>query len=278
MDRDNYSIKRRFALRTVFSCSMMVLIMDKNKTSWGKVADWYDNLLDSENTYQNAVILPNLLRLLNIKKGDKILDVACGQGFFAHEFAQSGAVVHGVDISSELVALAKTGASSSEKFFTASADDLGKVIKEDGFDKAVIVLALQNIENLNGTLAQVYAKLKTGGKFYIILNHPAFRIPKRSDWGFDEVNNIQYRRVDSYLSESKEVIDMHPGQKKKEFTISFHRPLQVYFKAFGKAGFVVTRLEEWESHKKSSKGPRQKAEDQSRKEIPIFMMIECEKR
>ena len=54
-------------------------------------------------------------------------------------------------------------------------------------------------------------------------------------------------------------------------------PLQVYFKALKRAGFAVTGLEEWISNKKSEAGPRAKAEDKARKEIPLFMMIEATK-
>ena len=44
-----------------------------------------------------------------------------------------------------------------------------------------------------------------------------------------------------------------------------------------KEGFAVKRLEEWISHKESMVGPRKIAEDNARKEIPIFMMIEAVK-
>ena len=64
--------------------------MKKLKTSWGGVAGWYQNLLSGEGTYQKEVILPNLLRLLNIKKGEVILDLGCGPGFFAAEFLKKG--------------------------------------------------------------------------------------------------------------------------------------------------------------------------------------------
>ena len=43
----------------------------KNSTSWGPVAKWYDEYLGQEDTYQAQVILPNLLRLLSIKKGER---------------------------------------------------------------------------------------------------------------------------------------------------------------------------------------------------------------
>jgi hypothetical protein len=53
--------------------------------------------------------------------------------------------------------------------------------------------------------------------------------------------------------------------------------MQDFFKALSKAGFAVTKLEEWISHKKSEKGPKQAAEDTARKEIPLFLMLEVRK-
>ena len=114
----------------------------------------------------------------------------------------------------------------------------------------------------------------------MVINHPAFRIPKRSSWGWDEKESKQYRRIDAYMSDEKIEIDMKPGEEmvsKKAFTVSFHRPLQVYFKALNKAGFAVTRLEEWISHKSSQPGPRSAEEDRTRKEIPMFLCIEARK-
>ena len=120
--------------------------------------------------------------------------------------------------------------------------------------------------------------MKNNGRIVLVLNHPSFRIPQGSDWLFE--NGVQYRKVGQYLSESKISIDMTPGEKnphKKIKTISFHRPLQYYVKLLSKNGFAITRLEEWISHKKSQTGPRQKAEDIARKEIPMFMCLEVKK-
>ena len=80
------------------------------------------------------------------------------------------------------------------------------------------------------------------------------------------------------MSDIKERIEMNPGavqEHEKRFTISFHRPLQTYFKGLNKAGFLVGRFEEWISHKKSNPGPRSGEEDRIRKEIPIFAIIEA---
>ena len=244
-------------------------------TSWGEVADWYDTHLSKGDTYHEKVILPNILRLVEPKKGETILDLACGQGFFAKAFAQKGATLTGVDISEELITIAKQE-SMHITFHVGSAEALS-MLKDKSFDKAVIVLAIQNIEHINKVLSETARILKKGGTFHIVMNHPAFRIPKRSSWEYDDKSKVQFRRVEQYASESRESIDMHPGMKDSPQTLSFHRPLQYYFKLLGKAGFAVDRLEEWISHKSSDSGPRAKAENLSRKEIPLFLYLRAQK-
>ena len=246
-------------------------------TSWGGVADWYDELLEeSADSFQAKVILPNLTRAINIKPGMKVLDVACGQGFFSRVFAQAGAKVTACDISPELVEIAKSKSTATIQYHVAPADAL-RFAPDGSFEVITIVLALQNIENIAGVFAECSRVLAPGGRAYFVLNHPAFRIPRRSSWEWDEKAHAQYRRVDAYLSDDRISIDMSPGERnprKKAMTVSFHRPLQVYFKALNKSGLVVGRLEEWISHKRSQKGPRQAEEDRTRKEIPMFMMLE----
>ena len=243
-------------------------------TSWGKVADWYDDLLKNDDSYQAKVILPNLLRILNLKKGEQVFDLACGQGYFSNVFAHEGANVVASDISKSLIEIAKKNAKEKIVFYISAADR-SPFVKDNTIDTVVVVLAIQNIENVNDVLIECKRILKANGRIILILNHPAFRVPQGSDWYFND--GIQSRIVGKYLSESKIYIDMTPGEnnpRKKIQTISFHRPLQYYVKLFAKNGFAVTRLEEWISHKQSQTGPRQIAEDKARKEIPMFMCIE----
>lgn len=252
--------------------------MNKKDTSWGKVAGWYDELLENKDgTYQKEVILPNLMRLLSPQKGELVLDIACGQGYFSRAISETGAKVIASDIAKELIGIAKLHSSKEIEYHVAPADNLS-YSKDNTADKAIIILALQNIENVQGTLREIYRSLKPKGKLYIVLNHPAFRIPKNSSWQWDNDNHKQYRRIDSYMSDIKERIEMNPGEQNsgnKRFTISFHRPLQSYFKHLSKAGFLVGRFEEWISHKQSNPGPKANEENRIRKEIPIFAIIEA---
>lgn len=276
--------------------------MDDKNTGWGDVAPWYDDLLETGSNYQKDVILPDLLGVLNIQKGDRILDLACGQGFFARAFRAAGAKVIGVDVAHELIDIAKNY--EKEGLNTKSVANLplareraGLVFSPDGIvidyfvapshklefipnesmDKITIVLALQNIEKVSETFKECFRVLRSGGALVMVMNHPAFRVPRESSWGFDEKNEIQYRRVDKYMSELKVSINMHPGEKSPSFTSTFHRPVQFYFKALKGAGFLVRNLHELLSNKVSQPGKRVHAENQARKEIPLFMTIEAVK-
>ncbi len=248
----------------------------KKNTSWGKVANWYDSMLEKDDdSFQTKVILPNLLRSINLDKNQTILDLACGQGFFTRIFGTKGAKVVASDISPELIQIAKKRDTKTE-YHVSPADNID-FCKNGSIDTIIITLALQNIQNAEGVLKECARVLKEKGSVYLVLNHPAFRAPKISSWGWDDKEWVQYRRMDAYLSESQVEIDMHPGQKKSEKTVSFHRSLQWYVKMFAKHGFGISRCEEWISHRQPTQGPRFLAEDKARKEFPLFLFLELKK-
>ena len=255
----------------------------KPTTSWGGVADWYDEHLNTEeDSYQRQVILPNILRLLELKKGMTVLDLACGSGFFARELAQAcpaiGGVI-GVDISAELINLAKKQKSNNLDYFISPAHDLS-MIMDRSVDAVVNILAIQNIEEVKEMLSGVKRVLRPEGKLIVVMNHPAFRIPQGSGWQWNEAGKKQSRLISYYLSETRTAIKMHPGLSRRsgakaeaDTTTSFHRPLQYYFKLLNNEGFAVSRLEEWISHKTSQSGPRKRVEDKARKEFPLFLCL-----
>ncbi|MBI3114373.1 MAG: methyltransferase domain-containing protein [Candidatus Harrisonbacteria bacterium] len=245
------------------------------KTSWERHGKWYSKVVEESGSYQKEVILPGVLSLLGLRRGEDVLDIGCGEGFFAREFHKLGVNVLGVDASPELIALAKKKGPPEVLYRVADAAAL-PFLRNGAFDAAVIILALQNMEKMDAVLKEARRVLNPKGRLVIVLNHPAFRIPKLSGWGWDEEQKLQYRRMNAYMSETKVPIQMHPGERTKEVTWSFHRPLQSYVKALHGAGFAVTDMEEWVSHRVSERGPRAKAEDRARREIPLFLAIKAE--
>jgi len=246
-------------------------------TSWEKSADWYDGIIGERGSelYQ-AVVIPGALKLLAPKRGERVLDLGCGQGVFSRALAQAGCQVTGVDAAPTLIQKARTYPVKPPVRYlardAAQIEDLGE------FDAASAILCVQNMEHLDVVSAAAAKVLKPGGRMLWVVNHPAFRIPRQSSWGNDEVTKIQYRRTDAYSSTLSIPIIMHPGKADSESTTSFHRSLQTLTGTGFSAGLVLAGIEEWYSHKESQPGPRARAENRARKEFPLFLALLWEKR
>lgn len=251
--------------------------MKTNKTHWGNVAESYNKYLSSDKNYHSELIIPNLMRMIGEVKNMNVLDVACGQGQISNELAQLGAKVEAFDAGADLIRIAKAN-NKSINYLVLDAEDFAKGYEGKTFDIIICVLAVQNIENVKALISNIKNVTDKNSKIYFVLNHPAFRIPKYSQWGYDNVGQIstQYRRVDRYMSEDKIKMDMTPGEKReadKTYTYSFHRPLQYYFKLFSNNGLAVKRLEEWISNRESD-GKYALRENIARREFPMFMCME----
>ncbi len=244
------------------------------RTDWNSVAGWYGKHLQDKGTYQSTLIFPKTLALLQPKAGKHYLDIACGEGSFALKLTQRHkALVTGFDLARDLIAQARQKHARGAEFFVGDATHFPREIMKLRFDGATCILAMQNIADYQAVFDQAAEVLKPGASFVIVLNHPAFRPPKQSGWGFDEQRKLQYRRIDTYLSPYHVALSAHPGKRESESTISFHHPLQDYIQGLAKAGFMIDALEEWTSDRASLPGARAKAENRSRQEFPLFMAI-----
>ncbi len=250
---------------------------DGRETSWDHVSQWYGGVIERESgSYQTDLILPSLLPLLRPTKGMRLLDLGCGPGLFAAAFARKGAFIIGVDVSPRFIEEAKKKVPADQgRFYVGPAENLP--VADAAANAALAVLSLQNIEHFETAVRETARALEPGSPFHIVLNHPAFRIPRGSGWGQDAARKIQYRRIDRSFSSFALPIQMHPGKNPDLVTYSFHRPLEQYVRALADAGFVVADLREWCSHKESV-GKNAKAENRARDEIPLFLYLRAEKK
>jgi ubiquinone/menaquinone biosynthesis C-methylase UbiE len=247
------------------------------RTDWGNVADWYDQLVgESGSDFHREVVLPGVLKLLDAKPQQKILDIACGQGVLCRILAEKGVEATGVDAAKNLIDIALERGPASIRYHSGDARNL-EFLSAANFDSAACVLAIQNIHPLPPVFAGVSRTLRDGGKFVMVMMHPCFRGPKETSWGWDEKEKVQYRRVDRYLLPRKSPIVTRPGREPDVYTWTFHKPIEMYVKSLRNAGMLVDAMEEWPSHKISDSGPRAQAENVARKEIPMFMAIRAVK-
>jgi len=242
-------------------------------TSWDKVAGWYDQHVTGSSDFHTDVIIPGALRLMDPQRGQKILDLGCGQGVFSGILSEAGVSVTGIDSSKKLIDIAKKRSPRAE-FLIGDATKLTGM-PSGHYDQVVSILSLTNMDPLEDVIRQSARVLKQGGRLLIVINHPCFRIPRQSGWGFDEKRKLQYRRVDSYMTPMRIPIKMHPGAAPDVITWTFHRPISLYVQRLYENGLKVERLEEWVSHRKSLPGKLSRTENRSREEIPMFIALQA---
>ncbi|MCH8156632.1 MAG: class I SAM-dependent methyltransferase [Nitrospinae bacterium] len=242
-------------------------------TLWDQASRWYDSLVGTGGSdYHRNILMPGAFRLLDVKPGRRILDLACGQGVFSRFLLQKKMKPEGLDSSQELLSFARSRSRESIHYHLGDAGD-SELLKDRRFDGIVCLLAAQNMESIEPVFRNVARWLEPRGKFVMVITHPCFRIPRQAHWGWDEEKKIEYRRVDLYASEMKIPIVTPPFVDPNNYTWTYHRPLQSYFEALLKAGLCVDLLEEWKSDKESSPGKRSRGENRARREIPLFMAI-----
>ena len=204
------------------------------------------------------------------------MDLGCGQGILGQSIDPKISYM-GLDSSVSLIKMAKKNDPSKGHSYLVKDVTKPLTLKET-FTHATFVLCLQNMSDPKKALLEASKALKQNGKLVLVINHPCFRIPKYSSWGFLDNHKGQYRRVDRYLSSFKSPLQTHPSKgDDSPITWSFHHPISDYFKFLKEADFLVDDLIEISSNKKSY-GKAAQAENFARKEFPLFMIISAIKK
>ena len=245
---------------------------NRPQDSWQKVSKWYGKVTEGEgHYYHQKIVIPNSLKLLNLKENDSLIDLGCGSGILGRNIDQKVNYL-GLDLSENLIKEAKRQDKSRNHSYKVL--DVTKDLKQinQSFSHATFILSFQNMEKGENALHEVSCLLKKDGHLLLVLNHPMFRIPRQSSWEIDKTNKLEYRRVNKYMSDLKIPINMNPGKNSSEFTWSYHYPLHKISHFLRKEGFLIETIEEWTSDKESS-GKFAKMENRARSEFPLFMAI-----
>jgi SAM-dependent methyltransferase len=136
---------------------------------YDEFAEWYEQWIGD-----GVPLIPAHPDLLPDVTGQRVLDIACGQGRLSRYLAGLGADVVGVDISAAM--LSKARATSPEDITYVRADVARDTAWWDGrpFDGCTCELALMDIDDLAGTLSTVTTVLRPGGWFVASIVHPCF--------------------------------------------------------------------------------------------------------
>jgi len=247
--------------------------MERKNTGWEEGAKWYDQLVgDSGHYYHQEVIIPFLKTWIS-STPKKIVDLGCGQAFFATQIPKNWTYV-GYDASKSLVQAAK-----AKGIHSCHVQDLTTPMLKstEEFDIALFLLSLQDMQEPLIALENAYKLLKPKKELWIVINHPCFRIPRQSGWGIDENKKMQYRKIESYLTENLIPIEIHPSKKETKKVFHHHFSLSTLSKWLKQAQFNILEIEELVSNK-TSVGAKSQMENRCRKEFPLFLCLKCEKK
>ncbi len=211
-------------------------------TSWDRVATWYDGWVgDKGSAYHRGRAIPAVLDLLHPTAGEEILDIGAGQGVLAPYIATRGARYTGVDASPRLISVARRRHGRIGRFLLGDARRLREVsgLTAAGYDAAVFMLSIQDMDPLLPVLESVAWALRPRARVVMLMTHPSFRQPRHSGWGFDRSRKLRYRRVDAYLTPM--AVPMGSAGSAR-LTRAFHRPLSSYVNALGSIGFAVDAM------------------------------------
>ncbi len=196
-------------------------IWDAQAAQWGR---WVRTpAADRTNTELNV---PRLLELLP-PPGRRTLDLCCGEGRIGRVLGGLGHHVVGVDASPGMVALA---AESQE----ALVADAAALPFEDGaFDLVTVFMALQDVDDLAGTVGEAGRVLERAGALVFCIPHPLMTAgvfaERRVDAPFLVDDYLQVRRVGDVAE--------HDGLR--IWFAHEHRPLEAYARALESADLAI---------------------------------------
>jgi 2-polyprenyl-3-methyl-5-hydroxy-6-metoxy-1,4-benzoquinol methylase len=141
------------------------------KDIWNANAEFWDKRMGEGNFFHKNLIEPTELKMLDIKPGQKILDIACGNGQFARKMAKMGAKVTATDFSERLIAIAKAKSSKNIKYNVVDATKTSDLQKLVGikYDAVVCTMAFMDMENIQTLIKFLPKLIKKNGKFVFSL-------------------------------------------------------------------------------------------------------------
>jgi 2-polyprenyl-3-methyl-5-hydroxy-6-metoxy-1,4-benzoquinol methylase len=236
-------------------------------SAYDAIAAWYDAWAD-RGSMADDPYYPAVEALLGDVSGLRICNLACGQGRVARHLADRGARVVGVDLSVELLAIARRHEAETPRGIDYRHADARSLdgIADGTFDGVLCFMALMDIADLPPTLASVARVLTPGGWFIFALLHPCYNPPPS---GEIETPAGLARTVRGYFDEGYWRSDARTGPPGK--VGAYHRTLSTYVNALTDAGLMLERVCE----------PRATDEVAARRpvwaEVPAVLVARCTK-
>jgi ubiquinone/menaquinone biosynthesis C-methylase UbiE len=221
---------------------------DEVRSTWDGLAAFWDERMEAGSTWQRHLIQPAVERLLRLQSGERVLEIACGNGEFARRMSELGGQVLATDFSDGMLERARAHGGDIDYAHTDAVDEAAILaLGEPGsFDAVVCNMAIMDMESIEPMVAASSRLLTRAGRFVFSTLHPAFNSGNvRPMVEFDmqgSLTEIYSVRVSSYSRSSVGMGVAIPDQPVEQWY--FHRPLSMILEPFFDHGFALDALEE----------------------------------
>jgi 2-polyprenyl-3-methyl-5-hydroxy-6-metoxy-1,4-benzoquinol methylase len=225
---------------------------EETRQAWNRNAAYWDGRMGEGNDFVEVLSWPATERLLTVQPGERILDVACGNGLTSRRLAVLGAEVVAFDFAHEIIALARQRTTEHVERITyrvldATDEEALLALGAGAFDGALCSMALFDMAEIAPLMGALARLLRPGGRFVFSVLHPcfnntAFSHVAETTQEDGKVRTVYGVKVWGYMTPTVERSRALRGQPQAQW--EFHRPLQDLFGAAFAAGFVLDGLEE----------------------------------
>jgi 2-polyprenyl-3-methyl-5-hydroxy-6-metoxy-1,4-benzoquinol methylase len=225
---------------------------EETREAWNENAAFWDERMGEGNDFVEVLIWPAMVRLLDLQPGERVLDIACGNGLTSRRLAAMGAEVVAFDFAAEMIAYARqrtTQHADQITYHVLDATDEAALLAlgERRFDVALCNMALFDMADIQPLMRALARLLRQGGRFVFSVVHPCFNnshvvhVAEMEDRE-GTVVTLYSVKVFGYMTPTLARGLAIIGQPKPQWY--FDRPLQALFGAGFDAGFVLDGLEE----------------------------------
>jgi len=146
-----------------------------------------------EQPWRSRLEAPSMMQLVGDVRGRRVVDLACGEGFFTRKLKRAGATrAVGIDISREMIALAESHEAAEPIGCEYRVEDARAAGAERDFDLSVsgwLLVYAHDRAELAVMCRGIADRLRSGGRFVTLTTNPALREfgrePDYRKYGFD---------------------------------------------------------------------------------------------
>lgn len=223
------------------------------QATWDRKAAFWDEQVGDGNLFQRVLTGPAVERLLGVRPGHVILDIACGNGVVSRRLASLGARVVATDFSAAFLERARAYTTDHpERIAYALVDATDErqllALGQGRFDAAVCNMGLMDMAAIDPLLRTLTTLIKPEGCFVFSVLHPAFNIAGGATLACEKedrdgrIAESYHVKIDRYLHMPPLLGAGMPDEPEPHYY--FHRSLSTLLGACFAAGFVLDGLEE----------------------------------